>query len=446
MRFIDGRTVCRIAGFAASTLLVAQIHNAQAVPQPDRRISPTSSSSPTQESAANAEFRKGIEARMKGKANYAKERFLSSLKADPKFVPALIGLADIALSEGDKAGAEKYLKIAEEIAPRSAEVHLSWGRFHIANGRIDSAETAFNAARAQNPNALSPLLELGDLYMRRARFDDAQHVLQEAVRNYPNSMAAVYALGVAYAALGQRDNAFSAFEKATHLDPRDPAPYRAAGRLHMELGAVDKAVDFFDRGLKMRPEFVPLMMDRGEALARQLRWEDAVKQMERAAKHDPKSEEVQLRLADVYYGASKFDAAEAAYRRALVLNENLPLAYNNLAWMALQHHNAPPRAIDLARKAVSMSPNSAPFYDTLGWAQRAAGDLTSATKSLHRSIELEPKSAQVQYRYGVVLLEQENKKGARLAFERALQLDPRFSDADKARRMLQLLTSGKSSN
>lgn len=413
--------------------------SAQAVPIETKRDKVLSSAEkPTPESQANVEFRKGIEAGLKGKTAAAKSRFLAALKLDGKFVPAMIGLADIALREGDRAQAEKYLKQAEQIAPRAAEVHLGWGRFHLGARQFDLAEKAFKQARDLNPKSVTPLLELGELYLRDAsRRGDAVQSFSAAVELAPDNKFAVYSFGVASAMMGRRDDALRAFEKAAALAPRDPAPLRAAGRLYLEAGATDKALIAFDSGLKRQPTFVPLMLDRGDALARLGRWADAISQLGIAARAAPGSAEVQVKLGDAYQGAARWDEARSAYAKAIKLDVNNPLAHNNLAWMLVQQGGSPGKAVESASKAVSLAPNSAPFLDTLGWAQRAAGDLPAARESLQRATEIEPKSAEFQYHYGVVLMELKRNDEARSALNMAR--DPQFPKADEVRKLLRSL-------
>ena len=60
---------------------------------------------PVPETKANEEFRKGIAASLKGEIAVARSHYLAALRFDPKFAPAMIGLADIAQKQGDLAQA-----------------------------------------------------------------------------------------------------------------------------------------------------------------------------------------------------------------------------------------------------------------------------------------------------------------------------------------------------
>lgn len=394
--------------------------------------------SPSPESKANSEFRKGIDATLKGKNEAAKSYFNAALALDASFAPALVGLADIAQKEGDRVQAEKHLRQAEAVAPNAAEVHIARGRFHLGGQDVDLAESSFKRARDLNPKSVTPLLELGDLYLRdTARRGDAVKSFAAAMELQPNNKYALYSFGVASSLIGRRDDAIKAFEKVAAMAPRDPEPLRAIGRLHLEAEALDKALQAFDLGLKRQPNFVPLMLDRGDALARKGKWSDAISQIGAAARLAPTSAEVQVKLGDAFQGAALWTEAQQAYEKAINIDGKNPLAYNNLAWMLVQRGDAPRLAVEAATKAVSLAPRSAPFLDTLGWAQRSAGDLPAAAESLQRATSIEPRTAEFQFHYGIILMELKRNGDARAALSQALS--PHFPKADEARRLLRTL-------
>jgi superkiller protein 3 len=351
----------------------------------------------------------------------------------------LIGLASVAQSEHKPAEAELYLQRAERAAPQSAAVHLAWGRYFIANKQLDRAEHSLLQASEVDPQAMAPLLELGDLYLHGNRAADALKVFRNAVALDAKNKFSQFGLGTAAAAAGRREEALHAFEVAAKLVPRDPAPLRAAGLIYMEMGALDKAMSAFNAGLARQPKFLPLMLDRADALARQKHFSDALNQAEQAEKLAPKSAEVQLKIADLYQGTERWSEAETHYLKAIELEPRYASAYNNLAWMTIARAVEPKKAVEWARKAMELSPGSSPFHDTLGWALRAAGDLQGALASLQQAIKLEPKVAGYHYHLGVVQNELKQTVEARESLKLSLGLDPKMPQAEEARRLLKSL-------
>ena len=414
---------------------------AHAAPVTQRGGAMTPPAGPVQnDTAQDREHRAGVQAQLRGDLASARRRFEAALKLSPDHVPALLGMADLAQRQKQREQTEKWLGQAERVAPGSALVQLARGRFHMAGHDLARAESAFLAARAAAPMAIAPLVELGDLHLQQpGRAPEALKDYRAAQALDKSNATVSYGLGVALLANGQRSEATVALNRAAELAPRDPAPARALGRMYLEAGEPGQAVAAFDAGLKRQPNWIPLLLDRTDALARQGRWDDAIKQVKRVLELQPRVAEVQFKAADVYQGASLWPQARASYLKSIELDPGNPLSYNNLAWMTVTRGDDAASAVSWASKAVELSPESSPFHDTLGWAHRAAGRLDLAQASLYRAIELEPRIAGYHYHLGIVQTELNQLGKARAALARALEIDTKFAQADDARRRLQAL-------
>lgn len=433
------QTVAR-ATLAACLLVAPCVHAAPL--NSDGNVPPIIDRAASLDTPQSREFRAGLQAQLRGDPAAAKTRFKAALKIDPSYAPALVGMASLAQAQGDLKQVEHYLVQAERSSPKTADVHLAWGRHYLGTRQIERAEKSFLKARELAPKSIPPLLELGEVYIRTpGRTDEALRAYRSAVELDGKNMFAQYGMGIAAAAAGQRETAFKALETAAELAPKDPAPHRAIGRLHLEAGALDKALAAFDRGLARVPQFVPLMLDRADVLGRQSRWPDTIAQLTAAEKLAPKSVEVQVKLADVYQASQQWPQAEAGYLKAIELDARYPLAYNNLAWMTVARNGDSKKAVAWASKAVELSPKSSPLHDTLGWAQRASGDLAGAQKSLQRAIDLEPKVAAYHFHLGLVQRDLKQTAAARSSLQHALELDSKLPQADEARRAIKELSA-----
>lgn len=429
----------KTAGFVffAALLLQSMAVQAAAIILPGRPFSVEQANADTPQAR---EHRAGIQAFVNGKKVDAKRYFEAALKIDPGYAPAWVGLAAVAQSQGSLAQTEKHLQQAERVGPKAPEVHLAWGRFHLSKNDPVKAEASFRAAQELAPGQIPPLLELGDLYLRRpGRAADALSAYRQAVQLDERNAMAQYGRGVAAAATGQREEALAALQRTAELSPKDPAPLRAIGRLHLEVGALDKALAAFDAGLVRRPDFVPLLLDRGDALGRAGRWDDAVRQFQAVELLAPKVAEIKVKLGDAHQGAQRWNDAEKYYLAAINLEPTNPIPYNNLAWMTVERKGDAKKAVTWASQAVKLSPASSPFHDTLGWAQRAAGDLTAAARSHRHAISLEPNQAAYHYHLGLVLVSLQKPGEAQAAFKRALEINPQLPEAGEVRRLLKSL-------
>ena len=404
---------------------------------------PAIGASSPEQTAQGTELLAGMQAQQRGELAAAQTRYEAALKIDPRYVPAMLALAGLEMGRGAFKRAESLLQQAEQIEPKSLQVHLVWGRYFSAQRQFDKAEKSLLTAGSLAPKSLAPLVELGDLYLLMAgRRTDALRVYREAAALNGDNSIVQYGLGAAAAANGQRIEAMKAFERAAELAPRDPRPLRAIGRLELEAGANEKALSAFDRGLTRKPDLVPLMVDRADALDRLGRRDDALAQLATAQKAAPDSVDVLLKTGDVQQGTKRWDEAQSSYLKVIALAPQDPVAYNNLAWMTVSGGRDAKKAVAWARQAVALSPNSSPFHDTLGWAERAAGNLPGAASSIGKAIALEPRVAGYHLHLGIVQAELRQFSAARASLNKVLQIEPAGSDAAEARDRLSALPRG----
>jgi tetratricopeptide (TPR) repeat protein len=104
-------------------------------------------------------------------------------------------------------------------------------------------------------------------------------------------------------------------------------------------------------------------------------------------------------LGNLYAQQGKLIEAERAYEKAVKNNPDDADSHNALAWFYADHGIKLDRAIELAQKALSLSPESAYILDTLGWAYYKKGDRTQALQYLARAAGKEPNNQTIQGHY-----------------------------------------------
>ena len=94
----------------------------------------------------------------------ASDNYARALRADVRFVPAALALAQVELSMLDTArlavARDVLRRVAEAAAPGPPELMLAWGRLERAAGSLDSSAAAFERYLLTGPNRALGLLEL----------------------------------------------------------------------------------------------------------------------------------------------------------------------------------------------------------------------------------------------------------------------------------------------
>ncbi len=96
-------------------------------------------------------------------------------------------------------------------------------------------------------------------------------------------------------------------------------------------------------------------------------------------------------LGDIKYNQTDYRAAANAYEAALDFDASNAQVLNNLAWLYAtcedEQIRNPPRALNLARRAVALEPDAAHILDTLAESYFINGDRPAAIQYAHKALE-----------------------------------------------------------
>ena len=105
---------------------------------------------------------------------------------------------------------------------------------------------------------------------------------------------------------------------------------------------------------------------------------------------NPQQAELYAFLGDYKYSREDYRATVEAYETALDLDADNVQVLNNLAWLYAtcedEQFRNPPRALELALRAVERAPNAAHILDTLAESYFVNGDRTAAIRYAHKAM------------------------------------------------------------
>jgi tetratricopeptide (TPR) repeat protein len=246
----------------------------------------------------------------------------------------------------------------------------------------------------------------------------------------------------------------------------------SAGRLHEALARIDKAGETG----ALTP---PLILLRAQILASDKDWTRAEEEARRAFAAAPNLPGALELLANIYVAQNRVDEAiasfqeaekvgalptsgqqllarlhnaaghpaeaKALYEKVLTTRSDLPGAKNDLAWILASEGTDLERALSLAQEAQQAEPENAEIADTLGYVYLKKGLSDPALQQFKYAVELAARAAndvqverpEYHYHLGLALKALGRNDEAAVAFERALQLDAKFANADDTRRELE---------
>ncbi|HEY6123439.1 MAG TPA: winged helix-turn-helix domain-containing protein [Steroidobacteraceae bacterium] len=212
------------------------------------------------------------------------EYFRRAVNADPKYIPALVGLSESLLNglslnrapiEDVKAEVEPLINRAMHINPNLAEVLAVKGWLLNEEFRSDEALPLLLRATKLNPNDASSHRFLGDLFDRRAEPGKAlTHFSASAALDPMDFISHVFRC-IELIDLGDYAEATAACTRARELDPTHMWGPLATSWIARAQGKTDEAIQWIDTARKLQPVDAYLADQKIEMLLAEAKFADA---------------------------------------------------------------------------------------------------------------------------------------------------------------------------
>jgi tetratricopeptide (TPR) repeat protein len=418
----------------AATVAAPLISPSPSGPQLTAPLTLPSRTSPPQRqgqaSPAAEAYQRGIEGLAADDLDAAQRDFRRALELQPGFANALLGLAEVASRRNRPDEAATLIRDAVKAEPGNAHAHASLGRLQATRRQFTEAEASLKKAAELDPKLVRAKMDLADLYattFRKPR--EALALYRNVLEIDPDHAGASYAAGIVLAGLGEAEAARQALETASRREPANPLPMMALARLAAQGKDLDGALRWADRAVSAAPAFPDALELRGDLWQLRRDADRALADYAAALRAKPQAVGVLIKQGSLLQSLGRTEAAAEAYQSAIKQDPSAAVAFNNLAWMAAESGKNLEQAEKWARRAVELGPNVPDFHDTLGWLQRARGQLKAAEKTLLQATSLKGAPAGTFYHLGVVQRELGKSSEAAAAFGKALALDKNHEKA-----------------
>lgn len=175
-------------------------------------------------------------------------------------------------------------------------------------------------------------------------------------------------LGQCYLKLRRLDEAVGCFQKVITLEPDNRFAHSSLGHVNNELGRYDAALRHLSAALSLNPAHAGTYNNLGRALSQGYRrFDDAKNCFVKAIHLDPDFDIAYNNLAAVHYELGEYDKAMDYYRQALRLNPKYPLTHNNLGLIYMRTGELG-EAVAHFRKAIGIDSNYVTAHYNLGCA------------------------------------------------------------------------------
>jgi eukaryotic-like serine/threonine-protein kinase len=305
-------------------------------------------------------------------------------------------------------------------------------------GNLDYAIESLEGAIKVDPRFALAYAQLGEAYRLKYQLDKNPKWLDEALLNCQKAAeidsrvtAAYVTLGRIHEMSGKHDLAVQEFQHALDGNPRDVGALSGIARSLENAGHVQEAEEAYKKAVALRPDYWDGYDELALFYYRQARYTDAMAQLRQALSLAPDNAQVYANLGAVYSDASDpklFPDAEEALKKSLELGPSYS-AYANLGNLYYIEKRYADSAA-MTEKALQLNSNDYLVWNNLIAAYKWLGEKRKVSiaskrmlKLLEQAVKTQPQDALAQSLLAVAYAEGDNRQDALIRMQSALALD-----------------------
>ncbi len=277
-------------------------------------------------------------------------------------------------------------------------------------------------------------------FHRAGLLGEAEQLYRRVLEHRPGSFDCQHLLGVISYQRGNCLEAVRQIDAALKINSRVVDAHLNRGNALLRLKRFDEALASYDKAIALKGEpDAALLNCRGSALRNLGRLEDARVDLDRAIALRPDLLEAYNNRANVLKDLGRPDEALADYDHAIALKPDNADAFNNRGNLhkQLAHHD---KALADYQKAVALRPDYPEAFYNHGTMLLELHRYEEAVTQLSRAIALRPAYAEAFYNRGTTLMAMPRIDDALADFAEALALKSDYHDAAWNRGLCHLLT------
>ncbi|HHP7229819.1 MAG TPA: tetratricopeptide repeat protein, partial [Xenococcaceae cyanobacterium] len=397
-----------------SAAIVAQSPNPQKSPPTSEQLTILKYLKQAQENPESAEIQSNLG------SLYARQKqweraiayYQKAIQLNPNFAGAYRNLARALTKAGKTEAATEYWLQAIELEAQGvkAEEYLQLGSNLLQQGKLKPAITCYRRAIQLQPDVAEPYLKLGELFTHLKQYSQAQACYQQGLKHHPQNPQLHYHLGLVLAQQQDWDKAIANYETALQLqEDYWEAAHNLAEALSQKQ-SWSKAIAYYRQAIKLNPDFSWSYNNLGNALLELQNWSEAVTAFRQGMKLKPDFPWTYYNLGEALGKLEQWDAATRAYQKAAQIQQDLPQLQQKLGNAIYQKITQDKQtALECFKKAIAQNPDEPQNY--------------------HQAIALDRENIELYLGLGNTLIKQKQLDAAIVAYQMALQLQPKHLEA-----------------
>jgi tetratricopeptide (TPR) repeat protein len=365
----------------------------------------------------------------------ARVEFLAALKAEPKYMPAKVALAQLELERGEKGKAVQMAEQVLAVEPTNLLARLIRANGLFQMGEYPKTREELNVTLKLYPKSNDARFQLGQLDYAEKRYKDAETDFEALMQaNDPRGLRGIVESKIGQ---GQWEQAIQFATQQVQKSP-DRDDYRMAlAKIYFRAGKYADAVGQFDKLIEKNPKTSDLYVQLGEAKKFSRDYNGAIASFQKAKDLDPSSAIPPLELAMIYdENLGRYDDARKSYEDALKLQPDNATALNNLAFLKADNNVDLDQALVYAQRAQQKMPTNLDVMDTLALIYIRKNLTDDGLRMLRDLVVQRPNSPTFHLHLALALYQKGDRLQAKKELEAALRNKPSEKEQDKIKQLL----------
>ncbi len=353
------------------------------------------------------------------------------MKKNPEDVDGHLLRGQILLAERKTKEAVQEFQGVLRLEPKSAPTHYQLALAHLQAGNVAQAKISLQDAKTNASGFVDAQLLLAELNIRTGNIDPAIEELEGIIEKQPKTGRAYVLLGGAYLAKKEAVKATETYRQFALLDSKNAqGPYLVGLGLRAQ-GKSKEARAAFTEAVSMRPGFVEALEQLVALDLNEKRSDDALALVQKQIELSPQVIGLHMLLGRVHLARGEGSQGEAAFLKAIALNPQLFDPYVALGGFYAQTKRYD-EALEKLEQAKKVNAQNLGVHMLIGMIHEMRQDVPQAQSAYEKVLEINPRFGPAANNLAYLYSEHGGDK------EKALQLaqtakevlpeDPRISD------------------
>ena len=315
------------------------------------------------------------------------------------------------------------------------------GYCHERLGQIEQAVEFYQDCVKFKSYLQLPRQRMAAIYLKEGRIDRAVREYEILTSEHPDDISAIILLGYLYLASHKLSQAVDTFNLGIISHPDNFMDSQRDDEIQslIDSGMYEQALETIKFTIEQMGPSQDLLIRMGDLYSQWERLDEAIVCYEHAIQVQPDSLEATIKLGTHYLRYQRFSLAAEQFNRASEINDQILDAYMGLA-LAQKLSDEQEQAMQTLSLASSIHKNSVLLYSEAATLQfqsvldeknntntqsdKKPVSIDDVIRAYQQQIEMHKKSSDTHYKYGILMMGENNLPVAISALQNAISLNP----------------------